>query len=80
MLAFYRHFFYLACTKVQGAIVVTLTLALAWVWALASHFTVLHQSFICYGQGTVRRAILYGDRSCVGLLYLYVYKTGFFPF
>ena len=39
---------------------VTLTLASA----LVSHFKVLRQSFLCYGQGAVRRAILYGDRSC----------------
>ena len=32
--------------------------------ALVSHFKVLRQSFLCYGQGTVRRAILYRDRTC----------------
>ena len=50
--------FYLACMKVQIAVVVTLTSA------LASHFKALCQSFLCYGQGTVRRAILYRNRSC----------------
>ena len=25
---------------------------------------VLRQSFLCYGQGTIRQTILYGDRSC----------------
>ena len=33
--------------------------------ALASHFKVLFQSFF---TGTVRQAILYGDRSCFLLL------------
>ena len=47
----------------QGAVVVTLTLALASVWA--AHFKVLASKFfLCYGQDTVRRAVLYGDRSC----------------
>ena len=47
---------------VQGAVVVTLTLVLASTWA--SHFKVLCRSFLCYEQGTVRGAILSGDRSC----------------
>ena len=30
---------------------------------LVSHFEVLHQRFLYYGQGAVRRATLYGDRA-----------------
>ena len=48
------------CTKVQRAIVVTLT------WALASHFKVLRQSFFMLWA---RRAILYENRSCLARLY-----------
>ena len=33
--------------------------------------TLLRQSFLCYVQGTVRRAILYVDRSCL------FYETNF---
>ena len=42
----------------------TIVVSLMSVVALASHFYVLRQNFLCYDQGTVRRAILYGDRSC----------------
>ena len=48
--------------KEHRTVVVTLTSA--WAWVLASHFKVLHQSFICNGKGTFRRSILYKDRSC----------------
>ena len=51
--------------RAQRTIVVALTAASAWALALASHFKVLCQSILCYGQGTVRGAILYGDRSCL---------------
>ena len=56
--------FYLACIKVQGALVVTI------LGALVSHFKVLRPIFFfffffffCDGQGTVRQANLYVDRS-----------------
>ena len=55
--------------KVQSAMVVTLTSGLVWAWvlSLASHFKVLRQSLLCYGQGTatgtVRRAVMY-DMAC----------------
>ena len=65
---FYRFWSAVFSLPVQGAIIVTLTLAPALVLALvsawASLFKVLHQSFLCYGPGTGRQAILYGDRSC----------------
>ena len=47
--------------KVQKAIVVIVTPGSA--SALASHFKVLRHNILCYGQGTVRPAILYEDRS-----------------
>ena len=43
-------------------LLLSLMLALAWIWA--SHFKVLHQSFLCDGQGADRQAILYEDMSC----------------
>ena len=46
--------------KEQEATVVSLTSVLA----LAPYFQVLCHSFLCDGQGTVKRAILYIDRSC----------------
>ena len=39
-------------------------LASAW----ASYFKILCQSCLCYGQDIVRRANLYGDRSCIFLV------------
>ena len=50
--------FQLAFTKVQSAVVVSLTSA--WV----SHLKGLRQNFLYYGQGTVKWATLYGNRSC----------------
>ena len=50
--------------KVQRAIVVTLTLA--WVRALGCWRHTLKfyvRVFLCYGQGNVRQAFLYGDMS-----------------
>ena len=35
--------------------------------ASTSHCKVLRQRFLCHGIGTVRLAILYGDRSCYGI-------------
>ena len=32
-------------------------------WASEAHFKVLHQSFVCERQGTVRQAILYAIMS-----------------
>ena len=59
----------LVCMKVQRAIVVTLMLA--WALALMSHFKVLHQSFfLCNGQNTVRRVILYKDKSCFSYVFI----------
>ena len=46
--------------NVQRALVVTL------MSMLASHFKVLHQRFLCDGQGVVRQAILCANRSCKG--------------
>ena len=46
-------YFYLTCTKVQGAIVVTERWALTWAWALTSHFEVLHPSFFYAREGTL---------------------------
>ena len=48
-------------TKVQRPIIVTLTSASA----LALHCKVLIKVFLCYGQGSVRQAILYRDMSFV---------------
>ena len=42
---------------------------------IASHLKVLCQSFLCDGQGTVRQAILYGNRSCF-LLRVKPYQKG----
>ena len=69
--------FQLDYTKVQGAIIVTLTSSLAfalvwaWTWALTWALTwactrlkIVCQSISSDGQGHVRAAILYADRSC----------------
>ena len=45
--------------KIQRVIFVTLMSGSV----LASHFKVLRQSFLCYGQGAVRRVVLYRYRS-----------------
>ena len=59
-----RPLFLAACTKVQGAIVVTLTWSLVLAWAL--HCKVLRYFFfLCDGQGSVRQAILYADIRAV---------------
>ena len=48
----------------------------AWAWALASHFKVVHQSASCDGQGTVRRVILYAERSYFPFSILNYKQTG----
>ena len=64
--------FGLACAKGQGAIVVSLSLALT--LALVSHFKALRQRFLCDGQGTSRQAILFADRSRVSCFRWYYVK------
>ena len=49
--------------NVSRAIVVHLTLVFASAWAMVAH-KVYNKVLFCDGQGPVRGAILYKDRSC----------------